>query len=245
MVIWQLIAPRRMTMVSRVLRWRNNIVLVVLNTLIIKIVFPLSAAGLSLKLAQHGVGLINYMKISGGWVVILSIVLLDLTIYFQHRLFHIVPIFWRFHKVHHADLDYDVTTGLRFHPIEIILSMLIKFGVTFIFGIPALAVIIFEIILNATSMFNHGNIRLPLKLDGIIRYFLVTPDMHRVHHSVIPNEINSNFGFNLPWWDRLFATYMPQPKFGHLKMVIGLSDYRDIRQAQTLHGILTIPFIGH
>lgn len=242
MGIWESAAPRRLASVSRVLRWKNNLALVVFNTLAVKIIFPLSAAGLSLQLVKHDIGLINYWHLTGFWIIAISVVILDLAIYLQHRLFHIIPLFWRFHKVHHADLDYDVTTGLRFHTVEIILSMLIKFAVIFILGIPAVAVIIFEIILNAMSMFNHSNIKLPLKLDAVLRCFLVTPDMHRIHHSVISNETNSNFGFNLPLWDRIFFTYIAQPRLGHTNMTIGLSRYRDIIQVQTIWGILILPF---
>jgi sterol desaturase/sphingolipid hydroxylase (fatty acid hydroxylase superfamily) len=245
MAILELIVPRRQLIINKTLRWSNNLALVVLNTLILKLIFPVSAMGIAVFAATHGVGVFNILHLSGKLVIIASILILDLAIYFQHRIFHIVPVFWRFHKVHHVDLDYDVTTGLRFHPLEIILSMLIKFGVVLIFGISATAIIVFEIILNATSMFNHGNIRLPLKMDKILRYLLVTPDMHRVHHSVLPDETNSNYGFNLSCWDRLFKTYVHQPKDGHINMLIGLKQYRISAQTQKIKNILLLPFISN
>ncbi|MDO8140414.1 MAG: sterol desaturase family protein [Candidatus Brocadiales bacterium] len=159
-------------------------------------------------------------------------------------MFHAVPLFWRIHRMHHADLDFDVTTGIRFHPIEIILSMVIKFAVVVMLGPPVLGVIMFEVILNATSMFNHGNVRMPLSVDRVLRWFIVTPDMHRVHHSVEDYETNTNFGSNLPWWDRLLGTYRPQPHLGHEGMIIGLRGFRDTKRCMMLHGMLAIPFIG-
>jgi sterol desaturase/sphingolipid hydroxylase (fatty acid hydroxylase superfamily) len=169
---------------------------------------------------------------------------MDFVIYLQHVLVHAVPALWRLHRVHHADLDYDVTTGARFHPLEIILSMLIKFATIVVLGPPVVAVIVFEVILNATSMFNHGNVRLPAPVDRVLRWFVVTPDMHRVHHSVEDDETNSNFGFNLPWWDRLFGTYRDQPRGGHAGMMIGIRTFRGTRQAAWLPGLLLMPFIG-
>jgi sterol desaturase/sphingolipid hydroxylase (fatty acid hydroxylase superfamily) len=175
--------------------------------------------------------------------VVLSALALDFIIYLQHVMFHAVPAFWRLHMMHHADLDFDVTTGNRFHPIEIILSMVIKTAAIIVLGAPALGVIIFEILLNGTSMFNHGNVRLPLGLDKILRLAVVTPDMHRVHHSVFPFETNSNFGFNFPWWDRLMGTYRAQPSKGHEGMTIGLNQFRDPSRL-TLGHILVMPFVG-
>ena len=178
------------------------------------------------------------------WVgVVASVVLLDLAIYFQHVLFHAVPVLWRLHRMHHADLDFDVTTGLRFHPIEILLSMVIKLAVVAALGAPALAVLIFEVLLNATSMFNHGNVRIPAGLDRVLRWVVVTPDMHRVHHSILSRETNSNFGFNLPWWDRLFGTYRAQPAAGHEGMTIGIEQFRDPRELR-LDRMLLQPFRG-
>jgi len=171
-------------------------------------------------------------------------VLMDLVIYLQHVMVHAVPLLWRLHRVHHADLDYDVTTGARFHPLEIILSLLIKFAVILLLGPPLVAVVIFEVLLNATAMFNHGNVSLPPAVDRWIRWLLVTPDMHRVHHSIEDDETNSNFGFNLPWWDRLLGTYRAQPRSGHQGMVIGIRTFRETRQCVSLPGMLKIPFSG-
>jgi sterol desaturase/sphingolipid hydroxylase (fatty acid hydroxylase superfamily) len=169
---------------------------------------------------------------------------MDFIIYLQHVLVHAVPLLWRLHRMHHADLDYDVTTGARFHPIEIILSMLIKFATIVVLGPPVVAVVIFEILLNATAMFNHGNVRLPLGLDRVLRLILVTPDMHRVHHSVEDDEANCNFGFSLPWWDRLFGTYRDQPRGGHEGMTIGIHKFRTPKEASWLPGMLLLPFRG-
>jgi sterol desaturase/sphingolipid hydroxylase (fatty acid hydroxylase superfamily) len=242
--LWEIKAPRRMLRVSKLLRWSNNLGLVFLNTLLLRLIFPAAAVGMALLAQERGWGLINYYGWSGWVVVLISVAVLDFFIYLQHVMVHAVPLLWRLHRVHHADLDYDVTTGARFHPIEILLSMLIKFGVIMLLGPPAVAVILFEVILNATAMFNHGNIRLPLSLDRYLRWILVTPDMHRVHHSVEDDEANSNFGFNLPWWDRIFGTYRDQPRGGHLGMTIGIRAYRDSRWCSWLPGLLALPFVG-
>jgi sterol desaturase/sphingolipid hydroxylase (fatty acid hydroxylase superfamily) len=169
---------------------------------------------------------------------------MDFVIYLQHVMVHAVPVLWRLHRVHHADLDYDVTTGARFHPIEIILSMLIKLATIAVLGPPVLAVIIFEVVLNAMAMFNHGNVGLPAWLDKSLRFFIVTPDMHRVHHSIEDDEANNNFGFNLSCWDRLFGTYRDQPRGGHLGMIIGIRKFRSVKQASWISGMLLMPFIG-
>jgi len=165
-----------------------------------------------------------------------------LIIYLQHIMVHAIPLLWRLHRVHHADLDYDVTTGARFHTLEIIFSMLIKFATIMLLGPSVIAVIIFEIMLNATAMFNHGNIYIPRKFDRILRLLIVTPDMHRVHHSVHEPLINSNFGFSLPWWDRMFGTYIAQPLESHEEMTIGLNEFRDPKQVERLPGMLMMPF---
>jgi len=179
-----------------------------------------------------------------GWAILITVVAMDLVIYLQHVMVHAVPLLWRLHRVHHADLDYDLTTGARFHPLEIILSMLIKFATILLLGPPLAGVILFEVILNGMAMFNHGNIRLPLALDRVLRRLLVTPDMHRVHHSVEDDEANSNFGFSLSIWDRLFGTYRDQPRAGHEGMTIGIHKYRDPRLVDRLPGMLALPFIG-
>ncbi len=226
MSLWEVSAARRPQRIGRLTRWPNNLLIVVLDTLVVRLVFPVAAVGTAFLAAENGWGVLNLVSLPGWLAVIVSVLVLDAAIYFQHRLFHAVPWLWRLHRMHHADLEFDVTTGLRFHPIEILLSMAIKLTVVLALGAPALAVVIFEVLLNATSMFNHGNVRLPLRFDRYLRLFVVTPDMHRVHHSVIVRETDSNFGFNLPWWDRLFGTYRAQPEKGHLGMTIGLEDFR-------------------
>ena len=215
-----------------------------LNSLVLRLLFPAAAVGVAAFAQQSGWGLLNLYEIPYSLSVILSVVVLDFVIYLQHVMVHAIPAFWRLHRVHHADLDYDVTTGARFHPIEIILSMLIKFSAIVVLGPPLLAVVIFEVLLNATAMFNHGNISIPLGVDRLLRWFVVTPDMHRVHHSVEDDETNSNFGFSLPWWDRLFGTYRDQPRAGHEGMVIGIHRYRDQKLVARLPGMLILPFIG-
>lgn len=241
MALWEVAAARRPQQIGRLARWPNNLLIVVLDTLAVRLVFPVAAVGIALMAAENGWGLLNLMSLPGWLAVIIAVLVLDAAIYFQHRLFHAVPWLWRLHRMHHADLEFDVTTGLRFHPIEILLSMAIKLTVVLALGAPALAVVIFEVLLNATSMFNHGNVRLPLWLDRYLRLFVVTPDMHRVHHSVIVRETDSNFGFNLPWWDRLFGTYRAQPEKGHLGVTIGIEDFRTVRDLR-LDRMLVQPF---
>ena len=243
MALWEVAAPRRVRQVSRRLRWPSNLGLVALNTVLMRVVYPTAAVGLALLAEQRGWGLLNNIAPPDPLAILLSVVLLDLAIYLQHVMFHAVPALWRLHRMHHADLDFDVTTGARFHPIEILLSMAIKMAVVAALGPPAVAVLIFEVVLNATAMFNHGNVRLPIGLDGVLRWFVVTPDMHRVHHSVIPRETNSNFGFNLPWWDRLFGTYRAQPAAGHGAMTIGIEQFRAPRDLR-LDRMLIQPFRG-
>lgn len=230
MMIWELAAPRRRQEVPRVLRWSNNLALVVLDTVILRLAFPVLAVGLAVIAEAGGWGLFNVLDWPGWVVVVLSVLLLDLAIYLQHVMFHAVPALWRLHRMHHADTEIDATTGLRFHPVEILLSMAIKLAVVAALGVPPVAVLIFEVLLNATALFNHANINLPRRVDRVLRLVMVTPDMHRVHHSVIPAETNSNFGFNLPWWDRLLGTYRAQPVKGHLGMTIGLERFRDRRE---------------
>jgi sterol desaturase/sphingolipid hydroxylase (fatty acid hydroxylase superfamily) len=227
MAMWELRAPRRRLSVSRGVRWPSNLGIVAINTALLRLLFPTAAVGMALVAEAHGWGLFNAIALPTGLATLLAVVVLDLAIYLQHVLFHAVPALWRLHRMHHADLDFDVTTGVRFHPVEILLSLVIKLGVVAALGAPPLAVLIFEVVLNATSMFSHGNVSLPAWADRILRWVVVTPDMHRVHHSAIPGETNSNFGFNLPWWDRLFGTYRPQPALGHEGMTIGLNVFRD------------------
>ena len=242
--LWELIAPTRALTVSKSVRWINNLGLVFINTFILRFLFPAAAVGVAVFASNQGWGLFNYAEVPFWFAVVASVIIMDFVIYIQHVMVHAIPMLWRLHRVHHADLDYDVTTGSRFHTLEIILSMLIKFATILLLGPPIVAVIIFEIVLNATAMFNHGNISLPKKLDKYLRLLLVTPDMHRVHHSVEDDEANSNFGFSLPWWDRLFGTYRDQPRAGHQGMTIGINKFRDPKQVSWLPGMLSLPFIG-
>ncbi|MDP3861128.1 MAG: sterol desaturase family protein [Phaeovulum sp.] len=230
MAVWELAAPRRRQEIPRLLRWSNNLGLVVVDTLVLRFTFPVLAVGLALMAEARGWGLLNAFDVPGWLAVLLAVVALDLVIYLQHVMFHAVPALWRLHRMHHADLEFDVTTGLRFHPLEILASMAIKLAAVAALGPPAVAVLIFEVLLNASAMFNHSNIRLPLALDRILRLVIVTPDMHRVHHSIRPEETNSNFGFNLPWWDRLLGTYRAQPSAGHDEMTIGIEQFRTPRE---------------
>ena len=241
---WELIAPRRRLTVSKTLRWTSNLGLVALNTVLLRLIFPLAGVGMAAFCADNGWGILNHFPVPLWVAVPLAVIALDFVIWLQHVMVHAVPLLWRLHRVHHADLDYDVTTGARFHPIEIVLSMLIKFATIVVLGPPVVAVVIFEVLLNATAMFNHGNIGLPATLDRILRWVVVTPDMHRVHHSIEDDETNSNFGFNLPWWDRLFGTYRDQPRAGQTDMTIGIRDYSDPHEVDRLDGMLLLPFRG-
>tara|TARA_B100000315_G_scaffold250997_1_gene284897 strand:- start:8478 stop:9320 length:843 start_codon:yes stop_codon:yes gene_type:complete len=229
MVIWELVSPCRRLEIPRLIRWSNNLGIVVVNTIVVRLTFPIVAVGLAHQADSQNWGLFNLIDLPNWLAIVISVMLLDLVIYLQHVMVHAIPILWRLHRMHHADLDFDVTTGLRFHPIEILLSMAIKLAVIFALGPPAVAVLIFEILLNGTAMFNHGNVRLPLGFDRLLRWIVVTPDMHRVHHSIWSAEANSNFGFNLPWWDRVFGTYRAQPKESHENMVIGIEQFRSQR----------------
>ncbi|MGD9803411.1 MAG: sterol desaturase family protein [Hyphomicrobiaceae bacterium] len=241
MVLWELLAPRRAQATGRARRWPGNIGIVLIDTLLVRVLFPISAVALALLAEKQGWGLVHAFQVQTWLAVVLGIILLDLAIYLQHVLFHAVPALWRLHRMHHADLEFDVTTGIRFHPVEILLSMVIKFGVVATIGAPAISVLIFEVLLNATSMFNHGNVSMPGKLDRVLRWIVVTPDMHRVHHSIKPRETDSNFGFNLSCWDRLLGTYREQPEDGHLAMTVGIDQFRDPRELR-LDRLLTQPF---
>lgn len=244
MALWEAFAPRRSLTQSKSTRWLNNLGLTLFNAILVRLVFPAAAVGVALHGAENEWGWLHSYPAPAWTGGILSIVVLDLAIYTQHRLFHKVPLFWRLHRMHHTDLDIDVTTGARFHPLEILLSMAIKMGVIVTIGAPAWSVIVFEVLLNGTSMFNHSNISLNFKTDRVLRFFVVTPDMHRVHHSVIIRETDSNFGFNFPWWDRLFGTYRAEPTAGHAAMTIGLANYRDPKWLK-LHWMLVVPFARH
>ncbi|RKZ35979.1 MAG: sterol desaturase family protein [Gammaproteobacteria bacterium] len=242
--LWEILAPRRALTASKAIRWMNNLALVVLNSVLLRLLFPFAAVGMAAFAAEHGWGLLNHFDLAFWAAAVFAVIAMDFAIWVQHVLMHAVPTLWRLHRVHHADPDYDVTTGVRFHPLEIILSMLIKFATIVVLGPPVAAVILFEVLLNATAMFTHGNVRLPAALDRLLRLLVVTPDMHRVHHSVEDDEANSNFGFSLPWWDRLFGTYRAQPRRGHQGMVIGIRDYREPADVSWLPGLLSLPFKG-
>ncbi len=242
MSVWQMAAPKR-ELTQGYRRWPANLGIVMLDSLVVRLLIPAGAMGAALWAAENGWGLFNLVELPGWAAVVVAVILLDMVIYAQHVLVHAVPLLWRLHMVHHSDRDIDVTTGLRFHPLEIIFSMLIKMSVVILLGVPALAVLIFEVVLNGMAMFNHSNVRLPKAVDTIIRILFVTPDMHRVHHSIIKQETNSNYGFNLSIWDRLFGTYIAQPEKGHQGMTIGLTQFLD-QPAHQLIWMLRLPFYG-
>jgi len=230
MAAWEALAPRRARSHGRLRRWPSNIAIVVLNSIILRLAIPVAAVEFAGSLHGRGLGLMGLLDLPGWAEFLIAVVILDLAIYLQHVLFHAAPLLWRLHRMHHQDLDFDVTTGARFHPVEILLSMAIKFMVIAAVGPSAAAVLVFEALLNGMAMFNHANARIPLAIDSVLRLFVVTPDMHRVHHSILPNETNSNFGFNLSVWDRLFGTYRAQPAAGHDAMIIGIEQFRDKRE---------------
>jgi sterol desaturase/sphingolipid hydroxylase (fatty acid hydroxylase superfamily) len=241
MAAWEVLAPRRTLSAGRAARWPSNLGIVVVDALVVRLVVPAAAVGASLYAAGHGIGLFHYLNLRLSVAALLGFLVLDLVIYAQHVVFHHVPWLWRLHRMHHADLDIDVTTGFRFHPFEILISLGIKIAVVLAFGIPPVAVFLFEVTLNATSLFNHSNVSMPAWLDRVVRLVVVTPDMHRVHHSIVRHETDSNFGFNLPWWDRLFGTYRREPQAGHDGMTIGLPVFRDGKELR-LDRMLTQPF---
>lgn len=243
MALWEASAPRRAWSVSKISRWPRNLALTGLNTLLIRLVFPSAGVGMALLASERGWGLFHNVPAPLWLSLAASVLVLDLTVYLQHVLFHALPVLWRLHMVHHADLDFDVTTGTRFHPLEMLLSMLIKLAVVVLLGAPAIAVLIFEAILNTTSLFNHSNVRIPAPVDRWLRLLVVTPDMHRVHHSILAREANSNFGFNFPWWDRLLGSYRQSPSAGHEAMIIGLKQFRGPEPIR-LTWILKAPFVA-
>ncbi|WP_117234880.1 sterol desaturase family protein [Vibrio maerlii] len=238
---WEWVAPRKTLTQSKTWRWMNNVSLTALNSLLLTILFPILAVEAAIIAKGTQFGLFHFLELPNIFTILVSLVILDLAIYAQHLVFHRIPALWKLHRMHHADLDIDVTTGARFHPIEIILSMLIKIVIVMMLGIPPIAVVIFEVALNGCAMFNHSNAKLPLKFDNWLRQWLVTPDMHRVHHSKIVKETHSNFGFCLSVWDRLFGTYIAQPQLGHDKVVIGVKDIEDSKE-QRLDKMITQPF---
>ncbi len=241
MAIWEVLASRRELTTGKGRRWVGNLSLVIFDTLAVRLLFPTAALGTALIVADLGWGVLNVVSLPYWAAVAISVAALDLAIYLQHVMFHALPALWRLHMVHHADVDLDVTSGTRFHPIEILISMIYKLAVIAVLGPPVLGVLTFEVVLNALAMFNHANARIPLPLDRVLRWIIVTPDMHRVHHSVEKPEHNTNFGFNLSFWDRVLGTYKDQPVKGHEGMTIGLKSFRE-RSWQSLPRLLTMPF---
>jgi len=239
---WEIYRPKRILLLPKLKRWVNNLSLVFFNSILLNILFPIASTGVAIVAAKENYGLLNYYEVSPFIATIIFIIAMDFIIYCQHVLFHITPVLWKLHRVHHADLDYDVTTGSRFHTIEIFISHLIKFMFILILGPSVFAVIIFEVLLNAMAMFNHSNIGLAKPLDKILRMFIVTPDMHRIHHSSVEDETNSNYGFNLTWWDKIFKTYKQEAGEKQTEMEIGLKDIRDPKQSNQIIGMLTLPF---
>lgn len=233
--------PRRLRSLPRRRRWPANLGLSVVNQVLTRLLLPVSAIALALHAQEQGWGLLAVSEMPAWLAFVLAIVLLDLTIYLQHRLYHVVPLLWRLHRVHHADVDFDISTGIRFHPLSILLSALIKLAAVAVIGPAPVAVLVFEVVLNATSLFNHSNLRIPPGVDRVLRLVLVTPDMHRVHHSADPDETNRNFGFNFPWWDRLFRSYCAQPRLGHTDMRVGLPEFREADELR-LDRLLSQPF---
>lgn len=242
LTIWEISSPKRELLHLRRFRWFSNIGLIVISSVLVRFILPTAAVGVALHAEQDNLGFLNHFDIPFVVHFLLAFVLMDLAIYFQHVMFHALPMFWRFHRVHHSDLDCDITTGLRFHPFEMVISIIFKFIVIISIGAPVLAVVIFEIILNAASMFTHSNIKMHRSIETFVRWFMVTPDMHRVHHSMVENETNSNFGFFISVWDRLFGTYISQPVNGHEKMEIGLSFFREPKW-QNLRWLIYLPFV--
>jgi sterol desaturase/sphingolipid hydroxylase (fatty acid hydroxylase superfamily) len=241
MALWEWLWPKRVQTLSKPFRWTNNLALVVLNNMLIRFILPLTAISVAEYAGVHNLGLFNQLHMPYLVQLILAIVALDAVIYAQHVVFHKVPILWKLHRVHHSDPEIDASTAIRFHTIEIFISMGIKFAAILVLGASPMAVFLFEIILNCGAVFNHSNVAMPGVIDRFLRLFIVTPDMHRVHHSIIPKELNANFGFNLPWWDYLFRTYIAQPKEGHQGMSIGLSQFRE-KSDQIVLNLLTQPF---
>lgn len=226
MALWEIVAPLRAAATAKAVRWPNHLVLATLNIVLVRILFPLAAVALAVYVNELGIGLFNMLPVPYAVAFVASLLALDLAIYLFHLLFHSVPVLWRVHRIHHADLDIDVSTGVRFHPIQMMLSVIVKSVIILILGPPALSVLAFEALSHAITLFNHGNVRIPRSLDRVLRWFVVTPDMHRIHHSIHADETDSNFGFVLPWWDRVFGTYRTEPAEGQARMVVGIESFR-------------------
>ncbi|MGB1547761.1 MAG: sterol desaturase family protein [Alphaproteobacteria bacterium] len=241
MALWEALAPRRNLSQSKAKRWTANLGILLIDTLAVRLTLGAAAYAMAIYAESAGWGLLNVLDWPGWVEIAVAVIFLDFAIYLQHVVSHALPIFWRLHQVHHSDMDFDTTTGIRFHPIEILVSLAYKVALVATIGADPWAVVIFEVILNGTSLFNHGNVRIFPKLERVLRFFVVTPEMHRVHHSTDPSETNTNFGFALSVWDRLCGTYRQSPAKGHLAMEIGLTRYRDARKLD-LGNLLVIPF---
>ena len=242
LAVMEYLAPRRELEHVKAKRWITNWLIVIIDSFVLRLIFTGAAVGVAIWAEANGYGLFNLVQIPMALSVVISFIILDFAIWFSHLASHKIPLLWTVHRMHHSDVDIDVSTAIRFHPIEIVLSMLWKMIIVVLLGAPAIAVLIFEIVLNGAAMFNHSNLKLPLGLDRILRLFIVTPDMHRVHHSIVHNETDSNYGFNLAIWDRIFGTYIDQPEAGHEGMKIGLSEWQDERPTKLLWS-LKVPFI--
>ncbi|MEM9331836.1 MAG: sterol desaturase family protein [Pseudomonadota bacterium] len=242
LAVLEFLAPRRVSNPLKARRWFTNWAIVIVDTLILRLLPIGLAVGAAEWAAAQGIGLFNLISVSAIIVIPICVIVLDFTTWFAHWASHKIPLLWTVHRMHHSDIDFDVTTAIRFHPIEIVLSMFWKMAVVVLLGAPGLAVLIFEILLNGSAMFNHSNLKLPLWLDRILRIVVVTPDMHRVHHSIVHNETDSNYGFNLAVWDRIFGTYVDQPAKGHEAMTLGLAEWQDHKPAE-LVWTLKVPFI--
>ena len=243
MILWECLAPRRPLVQRRVTRWSAHLALAAINTAVVRLAFPAASVGVALFAEQRELGLLRHAGLSDAVTLVLALVLLDLVMYFQHLLFHTVPLLWRLHLVHHADPEFDVTTGIRFHPLEMLASACVKALAIVLIGAPVLAVILFEIVLTSMSLFTHANIRLPARLDRALRWFAVTPDMHRIHHSIAVAESNSNFGFNLTWWDRLLGTYRHAGRSPQTEMTFGVAQFQEAKLNVPLWGLLRLPFV--
>jgi sterol desaturase/sphingolipid hydroxylase (fatty acid hydroxylase superfamily) len=244
LAVLEMLLPRRRLVAPKAKRWATNLGVLLTDALVVRLVFPAAAVGMAVFAEEHRTGLLHFIDLPHPLEVALAFIALDLAIYLQHVMFHAVPLLWRVHRAHHADLDLDVTTGVRFHPAEILLSMVFKAAVILALGVPVLAAFLFEAALNITSMFSHSNLRVPQSADSVLRKIIVTPDMHRVHHSLHLDETNHNFGFNLSLWDYLLGTYQDQPRDGHADMVIGIPGFREHRQSISFLGVIAIPFMN-
>ena len=239
--LWEAARPRRRRSFARAARWPHNLGLLAIDIVAARLIAPGAAILVAVAAESGNWGLLHTVSLPAWANVVVAVILLDLAIYFQHVMFHAVPTLWRLHRVHHADLDFDITTGIRFHPLEILLSTLVKCAAVAAIGAPAFAVLVFEVLLNATSVFNHANAAVPAWAERWLRRLVVTPDIHRVHHSIRYDESSSNFGFTLPWWDRLFGTYKAEPAAGHEAMIIGVDAFREPEERR-LSRLLLQPF---